>query len=85
MKTSSCWVVEYGELIQGGNNCIVRTDAYNIKLSQQRAEAVVAWLIAHGVTVLRLTAKGFGESQPVADNTTAVGRALNRRVGLVAQ
>jgi len=61
------------------------TDAYNLKLSQQRAEAVVKWLVDHGVAAARLAANGFGESQPVADNTTAAGRALNRRVELVVQ
>jgi outer membrane protein OmpA-like peptidoglycan-associated protein len=63
-----------------GHTDSTNTDAYNLKLSQQRAEAVVTWLTAHGVAAGRLVAKGFGESQPVADNKTASGRALNRRV-----
>jgi outer membrane protein OmpA-like peptidoglycan-associated protein len=68
-----------------GHTDSTNTDAYNLKLSQQRAEAVVAWLVKHGVNAPRLTAKGFGKSQPVADNATAAGRALNRRVELVKQ
>jgi len=63
-----------------GHTDSTNTDAYNLKLSQQRAESVVTWLTGHGVAAGRLVAKGFGESQPVADNKTASGRALNRRV-----
>jgi OOP family OmpA-OmpF porin len=63
-----------------GHTDSTNTDAYNLQLSQRRAEAVVKWLVEHGVAAERLTAKGFGKSQPVADNATAAGRALNRRV-----
>jgi len=57
------------------------SDAYNQKLSQERAEAVKQVLITRfGVAADRVTAKGFGESQPVADNKTAAGREDNRRV-----
>lgn len=56
------------------------SDAYNMKLSQQRAQAVVDWLVGKGVEVSRLEAKGYGESRPVADNGRPDGRALNRRV-----
>lgn len=55
----------------------------NQKLSEQRATAVANWLTAHGVERARLTVKGYGESQPVADNSTAEGRAKNRRVELI--
>jgi len=57
-------------------------DAYNLQLSQRRADAVRQYLVDHGVPASRLEAKGFGESQPVADNSTAEGRAQNRRVVL---
>jgi OOP family OmpA-OmpF porin len=53
---------------------------HNQKLSEARAGSVIAWLKAHGVTEDRLAPQGFGASRPVADNGTAVGRALNRRV-----
>lgn len=58
---------------------------YNLKLSQRRAEAVRAYLIGKGIDADRLTAKGFGESHPVADNKTAEGRFKNRRVELIEQ
>lgn len=56
------------------------TDAYNLDLSNRRAAAVVKWLTEHGVKATQLSAKGFGKTSPVADNATAQGRALNRRV-----
>jgi len=54
----------------------------NQALSEKRAQAVVAWLTAHGVDAARLSAKGFGQDKPVADNSTEDGRAKNRRVEL---
>jgi len=59
--------------------------AYNKGLSQRRAEAVVAYLVGKGVAAARLTARGFGEEQPLADNGTADGRAQNRRVAFSVQ
>jgi outer membrane protein OmpA-like peptidoglycan-associated protein len=56
------------------------SDAYNVDLSRRRAQAVVGWLRLKGIDEARLTAQGFGESQPVADNASEAGRALNRRV-----
>jgi outer membrane protein OmpA-like peptidoglycan-associated protein len=61
----------------------VGTDAYNMGLSDRRANAVRMWLIKCGISASRLTAKGFGESNPVATNETAEGRAQNRRTELV--
>ncbi|OYY81592.1 MAG: hypothetical protein B7Y33_01475 [Hydrogenophilales bacterium 16-62-9] len=58
-------------------------DKYNMHLSQHRAAAVRAYLISKGISADRLTAKGYGESQPVADNNTDEGRAKNRRVELI--
>jgi len=55
-------------------------DRYNTDLSRRRAEAVVRWLVEQGISADRLTAVGKGESEPVASNETADGRALNRRV-----
>lgn len=53
---------------------------YNRSLSERRAASVVAWLVGEGIDRTRLGAVGHGESQPVADNATEAGRALNRRV-----
>jgi OmpA-OmpF porin, OOP family len=59
--------------------------AGNQALSQRRAQAVVAWLTAQGVAASRLSAKGMGQTKPVADNSGDEGRAKNRRVELVKQ
>jgi len=64
----------------GGHTDSQASDAYNLDLSKRRAQAVMAWLVNKGIDAPRLTAQGFGESQPVADNDSAAGRALNRRV-----
>lgn len=56
------------------------SDAYNIRLSQRRAQAVVDWLVARGIARERLVAVGKGEREPIASNETAEGRQLNRRV-----
>lgn len=57
------------------------TDAYNLGLSQRRAEAVMAELVGRfGISPSRVSAKGFGESQPIGSNDSAQGRAENRRV-----
>jgi outer membrane protein OmpA-like peptidoglycan-associated protein len=57
--------------------------AYNMKLSQERAKGVMDFLVAQGVSADRITSVGFGETRPIADNKTAAGRALNRRVDVV--
>jgi len=56
--------------------------AANMKLSQARAAAVVSWLQKHGIKADRLTATGFGDTKPIADNGSEEGRAKNRRVEL---
>ncbi len=63
-----------------GHTDDVGNDAYNKKLSQSRAEAVVAYLVRKGVDAGRLQARGYGEEKPVVDTKTKVGRATNRRV-----
>jgi OOP family OmpA-OmpF porin len=55
-------------------------DAYNMKLSQRRAESVAGYLTNAGVPQSQVSAQGYGETQPIADNKTADGRAENRRV-----
>ena len=57
----------------------------NQALSQQRAAAVVAWLVKNGVAGSRLAAAGLGDTKPVGDNKTEEGRARNRRVELAKQ
>ncbi len=59
--------------------------AHNQMLSEGRAKSVVAALTAQGIDAARLSAAGFGDSQPVADNGTEEGKASNRRVELVKQ
>lgn len=56
--------------------------AYNESLSTRRAQTVHDYLAANGISVDRMTVRGYGESRPIADNSTAVGKALNRRVAL---
>jgi OOP family OmpA-OmpF porin len=56
--------------------------AYNVRLSQQRAESVMKYLIGKGVPAGMLTAKGYGWDFPIDTNATAAGRANNRRVEL---
>ncbi len=56
------------------------SDAINKPLSQRRAQAVANELTAKGVETSRITATGYGSSQPVGDNATAAGKAANRRV-----
>jgi outer membrane protein OmpA-like peptidoglycan-associated protein len=55
-------------------------DSYNQSLSERRAGAVAAYLQAQGVQPVRLLVVGLGETHPIADNSTAEGRAQNRRV-----
>ncbi len=54
----------------------------NLLLSNNRARAVIGYLLQHGIPPDRLTAKGFGATQPIADNKTEQGKALNRRTEL---
>ncbi|MEE9432163.1 MAG: OmpA family protein [Melioribacteraceae bacterium] len=53
----------------------------NQKLSQKRADAVKLWLVKKGIDATRLTAKGYGEDNPIANNNTKEGRQNNRRIG----
>ncbi len=63
----------------GGHTDNVGSAANNLKLSQERANTVMAYLLEKGIDPERVTAKGYGLTQPVADNKTEDGRAQNRR------
>jgi len=64
-----------------GHTDAIGTDAYNQRLSSRRAEAVRDVLVdRYGIEANRLEAIGYGESRPIADNSTELGRAINRRV-----
>ncbi len=66
--------------VDGHTDNVGNPDA-NLKLSQDRADAVVRYLVTKkGVDAKRLSAKGFGDSKPIADNKTKKGQAKNRRV-----
>lgn len=58
------------------------SEDYNLNLSERRAASVRNYLEAQGVATLRIRSRGFGESVPVSDNTSDLGRAQNRRVEL---
>ncbi|MCQ2198400.1 MAG: OmpA family protein [Paludibacteraceae bacterium] len=68
------------KLFIGGHTDNVGNADKNLKLSDDRAAAVKAYLVNHGVDESRMKSKGFGQEKPVADNKTAKGRAENRRV-----
>ena len=67
-------------MVTVGHTDSIGSDDYNQKLSQRRAEAVKAYIVSKGVDPSRVYTEGKGETKPVADNTTAEGRAKNRRV-----
>ena len=49
-------------------------------LSEGRAKIVASWLVAHGVPAAKITSKGYGKTEPIAENDSDLGRALNRRI-----
>jgi OmpA-OmpF porin, OOP family len=73
---------EAANLIVEGHTDSQGEDAYNMILSQKRTESVKTYLMGKGIMESRLTASGFGETTPIADNKTSIGRAKNRRVEL---
>ena len=60
-------------------------EAYNLGLSERRADAAAAYLMQQGVASDRITTSGRGESDPIADNSTREGRSMNRRVEIQTQ
>jgi outer membrane protein OmpA-like peptidoglycan-associated protein len=69
-------------LIEGHTDS-VGSEAYNLELSERRADAVRDFLLQNGVKAAQLTARGYGKASPVASNDTAEGRQQNRRVELI--
>ncbi len=69
----------------GGHTDAKGADAYNQKLSERRAQAVVDYLVSKDIDPARMRATGYGESRPVADNETEEGREQNRRVELTVE
>jgi outer membrane protein OmpA-like peptidoglycan-associated protein len=65
--------------IQGHSDSI-GSDSYNLDLSKRRAESVKSYLVSRGLVASSLSAQGFGKTKPIASNSTAEGRAENRRV-----
>ncbi len=68
------------KIVVEGYTCRVGTEAYNADLSLKRATSVKEYLIEKGIAPDSLTAKGYGEENPVADNSSTEGRKMNRRV-----
>jgi len=75
-------LVQYPETnIQiAGHTDSTGSDDFNQKLSEQRAQVVKNALAGQGVNPARMIAVGYGESKPIADNSTEAGRQMNRRV-----
>lgn len=71
--------------VVGGHTDNTGTDAINDSLSQRRAQSVRDYLVSHGVDASLISAQGFGSHQPIADNTTLEGRAMNRRVEIIVK
>jgi lipid-binding SYLF domain-containing protein len=78
LKSHADWNVR----VEGFTDNVGSREA-NQKLSSDRADAVMNWLAEHGIDRSRLSAKGYGEERPIAKNSSADGRAKNRRVQLV--
>ncbi len=66
-----------------GHTDSVGRASYNLRLSEARANAVRDYLIQHGIEASRLFARGYGETMPIAPNTTRAGRAKNRRIEFI--
>lgn len=78
MKNNKTMVIEVG-----GHTDSQGADAANLSLSQKRAQSVVEYIVLAGIERERLIAKGYGETVPIADNSTRDGRAANRRTEFV--
>ena len=74
--------VDVEMVIATGHTDSIGTDAYNQKLSERRATTVKEYMVSQGIPAAKITTLGKGETQPVATNKTAEGRAKNRRVDI---
>lgn len=68
-----------------GHTDSIGSELYNLELSIRRAEAVMEYLRARNIALARLRANGRGEAEPIADNATVEGRAVNRRVEIIVR
>jgi len=84
LKMVSPFIKEWGDgkVEVAGHTDSRGSDAYNMDLSLRRAQSVRDYLVTKGIPSDRLVINGYGESQPIADNTTEEGRFQNRRVEL---
>jgi outer membrane protein OmpA-like peptidoglycan-associated protein len=88
-RLEKCWAAiqthPYEKIVIKGHTDSTHTQKYNLELSLRRAQAVAEWLIEQGLDGNQLESKSYGESRPVADNSTVEGRTLNRRVEIFLQ
>jgi len=88
-RLERCWTAiqthPYQKIVIKGHTDSTHTQEYNIDLSRRRALSVTEWLIEQGLDANQLETKAYGESRPVANNSTEEGRALNRRVEISLQ
>ncbi|MCF8254697.1 MAG: OmpA family protein [Bacteroidia bacterium] len=82
LNNMAAMLKEYPQMVieVAGHTDNVGDDKLNLALSQKRADSVKAYLTSKGVNAKQVTAKGYGESKPIADNTTEEGKLKNRRV-----
>ncbi len=78
LQANSSWA-----MLVAGHTDNVGAREMNLSLSRQRAESVIAWLAGHGIDKARLVPAGFGDTRPIAENSSDEGRQKNRRVDLV--
>jgi len=71
------------EVSIAGHTDSIGSDAYNLDLSQRRAESVRNFLIDNGIPATQIAARGFGKGLPIASNDTEAGRQQNRRVEVI--
>jgi outer membrane protein OmpA-like peptidoglycan-associated protein len=73
------------EVMVLGHTDSIGSELYNLQLSIRRAEAVMEHLRSRGIALARLSADGRGEAEPIADNASEQGRAINRRVEVIVR